>query len=132
MNYFMTRDWLCDRLRLTRRQSCALIQSAYGPAVSLAAVLSLVNRSRRNIPEPFASVPADIMTADELAQSPELAQSGITPRMLLVLTRRESPANQPPFLRLNKQSTRFVKSLFLVWLSARAASALKTGRNRFI
>lgn len=132
MNYFMSRDWLCDRLRLSRRQSRTLVRSGYGPCVSANAVLSLVNSSRHNIPEPFASVPSDIMKADELALEPELAESGITDRMLLTLTRREQPANRPPFLRLNKQTTRFVKSLFLAWLASRAASASKTGRSRFI
>lgn len=128
----MSRDWLCRRLRLSPRQSYSLVRSGYGPCVSSNAVLSLVNKSRRNIATPFDHVPCDILTADELAQTPELAESGLTPRMILVFTRRENPNNQPPFLHLNKQTTRFVKSLFLDWLAERAKDAERTGRRRFV
>lgn len=130
--HWMSRDWLCRRLRLSPRQSYSLVRSGYGPCVSSDAVLALVNKSRRNIAAPFAYVPSDIMTADELAQTPELAESGFAPRDFLVFTRRENPNNQPPFLRLNKQTTRFVKSLFLDWLSKRAMDAERTGRRRFV
>ena len=130
--YWMSREWLCSRLRLSPRQSYSLVRSGFRACVSSDAVLSLVNRSRRNIPAPFAFVPSDIMTADELAASPELAQSGLSARSFLTFTRRENPGNQPPFLRLNKQTTRFVKSLFLDWLARRAASAERTGRRRFV
>ena len=128
----MSREWLCSRLRLSPRQSYSLVRSGYGPCVSSDAVLSLVNRSRRNIVEPFKCVPSDIMTADELAATPELAESGLTPKNFLVFTRRENPLNQPPYLHLNKQTTRFVKSLFLQWLAERARSAELTGRRRFV
>lgn len=130
--HWMSREWLCSRLRLTPRQSYSLVRSGYGPCVSSDAVLSLVNRSRRNIAAPFADVPSDVMTADELAAAPELAESGITPRMMLVFTRRENPRNRPPHLRVNKQTTRFVKSLFLAWLAERAMDAERTGRRRFV
>ena len=127
----MSRDWLCSRLRLSPRQSYSLVRSGYGPCVSSDAVLDLLNKSRRNISAPFDHVPSDIMTADELAATPELAQSGFAPRDFLVFTRRENTANQPPFLHLNKQTTRFVKSLFLDWLAERAKNAERTGRRRF-
>ena len=129
---FMSRDWLCRRLRLSPRQSYSLVRSGYGPCVSSDAVLSLVNKSRRNIVAPFDHVPSDIMTADELAATPELAQSGLTAKMILTFTRRENADNQPPFLRANKQTTRFVKSLFLEWLAERTRSAKRTGRRRFV
>lgn len=130
--HWMSRDWLCRRLRLSPRQSYSLVRSGYGPCVSSDAVLSLVNKSRRNIATPFDHVPCDILTADELAQTPELAESGFAPRDFLVFTRRENPNNQPPFLHLNKQTTRFVKSLFLDWLAERAKDAERTGRRRFV
>lgn len=130
--HWMSREWLCSRLRLSPRQSYSLVRSGYGPCVSSDAVLSLVNRSRRNIPEPFTYVPSDVMTADELAATPELAESGISPRMILVFTRREKPGSRPPHLRVNKQTTRFVKSLFLAWLDERARDAERTGRRRFV
>ena len=129
---FMSREWLCSRLRLSPRQSYSLVRSGYGPCVSSDAVLSLVNKSRRNIDAPFDHVPSDILKADELAATPELAESGITSRMILVFTRREKPDNQPPFLHINKQTTRFVKSLFLDWLAERAKDAERTGRRRFV
>lgn len=130
--HWMSREWLCRRLRLSPRQSYSLVRSGYGPCVSSDAVLSLVNKSRRNIATPFDHVPCDILTADELAQTPELAESGFAPRDFLVFTRRENPNNQPPFLHLNKQTTRFVKSLFLDWLAERAKDAERTGRRRFV
>lgn len=130
--HWMSRDWLCRRLRLSPRQSYSLVRSGYGPCVSSDAVLDLVNKSRRNIAAPFDHVPADIMTAEELVQTPELAQSGLTPRMILVFTRRENPDNRPPHIRPNKQTTRFVKSLFLDWLAERAKDAERTGRRRFV
>ena len=130
--HWMSREWLCSRLRLSPRQSYSLVRSGYGPCVSSDAVIALVNRSRRNIPEPFTYVPSDIMTAEELAATPELAESGISPRMLLVFTRRGNTGNQPPHLRVNKQTTRFVKFLFLAWLAERARSAERTRRRSFI
>lgn len=129
---FMSREWICSRLRLSPRQSYSLVRSGYGPCVSSDAVLTLINRSRRNIVAPFTFVPSDILTADELASTPELSESCITSHMILVFTRREKPSNQPPFLRLNKQTTRFVKSLFLDWIAERARSAKRTGRRRFV
>ena len=128
----MSREWLCSRLRLSPRQSYSLVRSGYGPCVSSDAVLTLINRSRRNIVAPFTFVPSDILTADEPASTPELAESCSTSHMILVFTRREKPSNQPPFLRLNKQTTRFVKSLFLDWIAERARSAKLTGRRRFV
>lgn len=128
----MSRDWLCRRLRLSPRQSYSLVRSGYGPCVSSDAVLSLVNKSRRNIDAPFDHVPSDILTADELAAMPELAQSGLTAKMILTFTRRENPNNRPPHIRPNKQTTRFVKSLFLEWLAERAKDAERTGRRRFV
>ncbi len=130
--YFMSREWVCSRLRLSTRQSYSLVPSGYGPCVSYDAVLSLVNKSRHNISEPFPDVPSDIMKADELIATPELAQSKLTSKLLLVFTRRENPSNQPPFLRLNKQGTRFVKSLVLDWLAERTQNAERTGRSRFV
>lgn len=130
--HFMSREWLCSRLRLSPRQSYSLVRSGYGPCVSSDAVLSLVNRSRRNIADPFLYVPSDIMTADELAATPELVESGLTSKQFLVFTRRENPNNRPPHLKINKQTTRFVKSLFLAWLAERARNAERTGRRRFV
>ena len=130
--HFMSREWLCRRLRLSPRQSYSLVRSGYGPCVSSDAVLSLVNRSRRNIVTPFTFVPSDILTAEELAATPELAESGLTSKNFLVFTRRENPNNQCPYLRINKQTTRFVKSLFLAWLEERARDAERTGRRRFV
>lgn len=130
--HFMSREWLCSRLRLSPRQSYSLVRSGYGLCVSSDAVLSLVNRSRRNIAEPFSDVPSDILTAEELAAEPELAESGLTPHHFLVFTRRENPNNRPPHLHINKQCTRFVKSLFLAWLAERARNAEITGRTRFV
>ena len=131
-DYFMSREWVCKRLRVSLRQSYSLVKSGYGPSVSYNAILSLVNKSRRNIQAPFTCVPSDILTADELASTPELAESGITANMLLVFTRRENQNNRPPCIRVNKQTTRFVKSLFLEWLAERARSAKRTGRRRFV
>lgn len=129
--HWMSREWLCRRLRLSPRQSYSLVRSGYGPCVSSDAVLALVNASRRNISAPFDCVPSDILTADELAHTPELAESGFAPRDFLTFTRRDNPGNRPPHLHINKQTTRFVKSLFLDWLAERAASARRTGRRRF-
>ena len=129
---FMSREWVCRRLLVSLLQSYSLVKSGYGPCVSYNAVLSLVNKSRRNIAKPFDHVPCDILTAEELAQTPELINSGITPRMILVFTRRENVGNQPPYIRANKQTTRFVKSLFLDWLAERAKDAERTGRRRFV
>ena len=130
--HWMSRDWLCRRLRLSPRQSYSLVRSGYSPCISSDAVLDLVNKSRRNIAAPFDDVPADIMTAEELAATPELAESGLTSKNFLVFTRRENPGNRPPFLKFNKQTTRFVKSIFLDWLSKRAMDAERTGRRRFV
>lgn len=118
--HWMSREWLCKRLRLSLRQSYSLVRPGYGPAISSDTILALINSSRRNIAEPFQYVPSDIVTAEELAQAEEIASTGITAHQLLVWTRRTKAV--PPHIRINKQTTRFVKSAFFKWLAERTAA----------
>ena len=117
MASLVTRDFARSRLRLGLRQSFRLLPSCYGAMISTDDILDLVNRSRRPMAEPFLDIPTDIMTADELAAIPELADSGITARKILSWALRRT-VKTPPHLYLNKHTVRFSKSRFLAWLDA--------------
>ena len=81
------------------RQSYRLLPSCYGAMISTDDMLDLINSARRQIAEPLADVPTDLMTAEELASVPELANSGVTAHKLLNWTRRRTKkkGNSAPF-----------------------------------
>ena len=104
-----------DRLRLTLRQSYRLVGSSRSGLISSDEVVRILNRSRRAIQQPYSFIPSDIMTADELVATPELADSGITTRRLRAWTRRTK--NVPPHFRLNGHTIRYPHALFVAWLA---------------
>lgn len=114
MYWFLSRGWLCERLRLKRRQSFRILSSGRNGLISTADVVRLLNRTRRGIEQPFTFVPCDIVTAQELADSPELAHSGLTAKRILAWTKRKR--NVCPHFRINSHTRRFPRGLFLGWL----------------
>ncbi len=76
--------------------------------------MRLLNRTRRGIEQPFTFVPCDILTAQELADTPELAHSGLTAKRILAWTKRKR--NVCPHFRINSHTRRFPRGLFLAWL----------------
>lgn len=116
MNY-LSRQLICQRLRLGGRQSYRIVASSYGALISSDEVLHIVNNARRGIREPLDAIPCDLMTAEELAKDDAL-NGLLSPERILVWTRRRK--NVPPHFRFNKQTTRFSRSRFFEWLDERA------------
>lgn len=114
---YLTRQLICQRLRLGRRQSYRIVFPSYGPLINDSEVVHLLNDARRSIPEPFTMLPSDLMTPEELAADPEL-NGAISAHRLLVWTRRRK--NIPPHFRLTTHTIRFSRSLFFNWLSRRS------------
>ena len=123
MNY-LPRPLILKRLKLSLRQSYRIVPPSYGPLINSDEVLQIVNTARRGIREPLNALPHDIMTADEIANDPDL--KGIVPaKRILTWTRRKK--NVPPHFRFNKQTTRFSRSGFLEWLSTQSQIRRKRG-----
>jgi hypothetical protein len=119
MNHYYARDFLCERLRLKKRQSYRLVGSAYGSLISGDDILALLNRSRRSIEKPLEFVPSDIATPDEVEKhfSNGFPQNPITTHALKTWVHREK--NVPPHFRLNGHTIRFSLGLLTAWLNER-------------
>ena len=124
MANYLKRSFVCDRLRLSRRQSYEIVGSSYGPRISSDDVLAVLNRARRGMPAASEWIPRDLLTPEEL--SAELAESDISVRDLLNWTRRTKAV--PPHYRLGRRTIRFPRASFMAWLDAR--SRLKTLKVR--
>jgi predicted DNA-binding transcriptional regulator AlpA len=118
MANYLTRKFVCERLRLSRWQSYQIVGSSYGSRISSDDVLDILNRSRRGQAELLRWLPHDLLTPEEL--SAELAESGISTRELLNWTRRTRPNAVPPHFRLTRRTIRFSRSSFMEWLDARS------------
>ena len=116
MNY-LTRQLICDRLRLAWRQSYRIVMPSYGPLINSDEVLHILNDARRGIKEPLDCIPHDIVTAEELAQDPAL-NGLLTPERIMTWTHRTR--NVPPHFRFNSHTIRFSRSRFFTWLYARS------------
>lgn len=114
MFHYLTREFVCNRLRINRRFSyrvfagCRRIRSDY--------VLDYLNQIRSGVQEKLICIPSDLRTIDELAA--DLKESEITVRDLRAWTHRKS--NPPPFFHVNKQVKIFRLSAMLDWLDAQS------------
>lgn len=124
MANYLKRQFVCDRLRISRVQSYELVGSSYGPRISSDDVLAVLNRARRGMPDAVAWIPHDLLTPEEL--SAELAESDISVRDLLNWTRRTKAV--PPHYRFTKRTIRFPRAPFMAWLDER--SRVKTLKVR--
>lgn len=124
MANYLKRQFVCDRLRISRCQSYEMVGSSYGPRISSDDVLSVLNRARRGMPDAVAWIPHDLLTPEEL--SAELAESDISVRDLLNWTRRTKAV--PPHYRFTKRTIRFPRAPFMAWLDER--SRVKTLKVR--
>ena len=116
MARYLTRQNVCDMLRVSRWQSYQVVGSSYGPRISSDDVLAVLNRARRGMPDAVAWIPHDLLTPEEL--SAELAESDISVRDLLNWTRRTKAV--PPHYRFTKRTIRFPRAPFMAWLDARS------------
>lgn len=110
---YLTRELICERLRLKWRQSYRIVPSSYGSLISSDEVLHLLNVSRRGIAEPIAFIPSDLATAEELADD-EVLGGLVSPRKILLWTKRIK--NVPPHFHINNQTVRFSRRSFFAWL----------------
>lgn len=114
MNY-LTRQTVCDRLRLGLRQSYRVVGCTYGELVGSDEVVCLLNRARRAC-GPLSFVPSDLLTPEELAG--RLEESGVTAHDLVVWCRRKK--NVPPHFKFNRCTIRFRESEFSEWMRSRS------------
>ena len=114
MNY-LTRQKICDRLRLGLRQSYRVVGSSYGELVGSDEVVRLLNRARRAC-GPLSHVPSDMLTPEEMSE--RLAEDGVTAHDLVVWCRRTK--NVPPHYRINRVTVRFRESDMLEWMRGRS------------
>ena len=114
---FLTRDHVCERLRLTLRTSYRIVGTSYGKFISSDDVLELLNDCRVKV-EYAKFLPDDLLTPDEMAE--ELGCDMVSGKDLLTWTHRTRPAAIPPHYRLNSHTVRFPKRAFLAWMKERA------------
>lgn len=124
MAHYLTRQFVCDRLKLSHWQSYQIVGASYGPRINSDDVLRLLNSASRALPEPLTWIPHDLLKPEELAG--ELAESDISVHELGLWVRRTK--NCPPHFRFTRRTIRFSRSLFMAWLDAR--SRLKTLKVR--
>ena len=113
---YMTRQKVCERLRLGLRQSYRLIGGA-GRSHLLDAekIISALNRAHRPAAR-IDFVPSDMATPEEAVETAGL--EGVTPRMLTTWCRRTR--NAPPHFRFNGHTIRFRTSELAAWAGGRA------------
>ena len=114
--HFMSREWACERLRLTRHQSYRYIPATPSGLVRSDRELEIINRPRRGIHDAFSYVPSDLMRPEELLAIPELAESGLTAKTLRNWAYRTK--NPAPAFALTSHTIRYPRRLFLEWLTA--------------
>lgn len=112
MSYFR-REFICERLRLARRQSYYIVGASFASRINSNDVVAVLNRARRNIAEPLDCIPSDLMTPYETTI--RFADSGITERELKCWIKRKR--NPAPHFRLNKHTVRFSARLLDKWLA---------------
>ena len=112
----LKRQMICEKLRLTGRQSYRIVGASFSSFISSDEVLEIVNRARRFIAEPLKDIPSDMRTPEEMSE--ELGGI-VTASQLLTWTQRRTK-NVPPHFRFNKQTTRFSSRRLTEWLEARS------------
>lgn len=120
MARYLTRQNVCDMLRVSRWQSYQVVGSSYGPRINSGDVLAVLNRARRGGLDQlvYPGLPHDLLKPEEL--SAELAESDISVRELLNWTRRKKPGAIPPHFRITRRTIRFPRAQFMAWLDARS------------
>lgn len=115
--HFLSRDHVCERLRLTLRQSYRIVGSTYGKYISDEGVLDLLNNCRVQLD--YASfIPNDLRTPDEMAEVIDCDM--ICGKDLMNWTHRTRPSGIPPHYRLNSHTIRFPEREFMAWMKRRA------------
>ena len=110
----LSRQLVCDRLRLQRRASYHIVCASRLSLISSDDILDILNRASRGSRETLRDIPSDLRTPQEMADE----INGFTPHMLLAWTRRTK--NIPPHYRLNSHTVRFSASRLSAWLEERS------------
>jgi hypothetical protein len=113
--FLLSRQFICNRLRLERRSSYRIIGASQMSLVNSDDVLDIINVARRGIDNPLKTIPSDLRTPEEMASEIK----GVTAEILLNWTQRRTK-NVPPHFRFNKQTTRFSAKLLKDWLNERS------------
>lgn len=116
MGHFLPRETVNERLRLTMSATSYRIvpSTGYGNRINTDRVVELLNGSRRGDIPAASELPSDLLTPEELAALPELAESAITPREILAWARRTR--DPLPHYRLNSHTRRYPRAAALAWM----------------
>lgn len=114
MSHYLRRQIVCERLRIAASTSYRVVGSAYGALLSEDDVVELLNGSRNQSQAAIQYIPSDLMTPEEIAAIPDVAESGITAHEIVNWTKRKR--NPAPCWRLNKQTRRLSRASFIEWL----------------
>lgn len=123
MGHFLSRSFVNERLRLQGTTSYRLVAATgYGNRINSDRVVEMLNNTRRGdmpaLPLEYG-IPSDLMTAEEIAALPELAESKISPHEILVwANRRRDPL---PHYRLNSHTRRYSRAAALAWMRRKFA-----------
>lgn len=107
---FLGRELICERLRLTTRQSYRIVGSSRSGLIASDEIVRLLNRARRGIADPLSDIPSDLVRPEDIC-----ARTGVTFRQLRAWTRRIR--NVAPHFRLNGHTRRYSVSRFIQWLA---------------
>jgi len=110
--HFISREFVCDRLKVSRWASYKLVPPTSIHLISSDDVIALLNGSRRAHEPEVDFIPSDVITAEE-AES----RFGIPAKKLMRWTRRSTRV--APHFRINKQTTRFRADTLEKWLERR-------------
>jgi len=115
----VTRQFVCERLKLSPRQSRVIFPPELGGRIFERTVLDVLRNKAVNIPKPPAMIPSDLLTPDELAQELNADREWV---LRLIRNERKTP----PHYRLNVHTILIPRAIFLTW----AATAKDIRRRR--
>jgi len=110
--HLVSREFLCERLKLSRWASYKLVPATSIRLISSDDVIALLNSSRRAREDEVDFIPSDVIKAEDAE-----VEFGIPARKLMLWTRRSR--NVAPHFRFNKQTTRFRKETLRKWIDRR-------------
>lgn len=115
MSHLLTRELICERLRISRSACYRLLDASRMSLISSDKVCDLLNRSRQG-EDMVTLIPSDLVTAEELAVmiAPEL--HGITKTLRFVKLSSRHVRNPMPHFRLNSHVWRYRVSSVRKWL----------------
>ena len=108
--YLLSRQFVCDRLRLERRTSYRIINASHLSLINSDEIIEILNESKKGITIQVDNIPTDLRTPSEMA-----SELGIDEQTLLTWTLRRTK-NIPPHYRFNKKTIRYSAKMLTDWV----------------